>query len=218
MTYSFIAERRGSIPPPGLPGFDHINRFWDSMHSIYAAKILPGEYYVTTQNELISTVLGSCISACIRDKQSGIGGMNHFMLPEKTNVKNSTLSQTSDATRYGNYAMEKMINDILKAGARRENLQVKIFGGGKVLANMNTMDIGQKNIAFVRTYIIAEGLALLAEDVGDIFPRKVLYYPKSGKVKIKKLRSIHNETIAERESKYKTEIIQTPVQGDIELF
>ena len=217
MGSTFMTERRSGIPAPSLPGFDHVNRFWDSMHNIYAAKILPGEYYVTTKDELIGTVLGSCISACIRDKDSGIGGMNHFMLPAG-NEDNGKLSQSSDATRYGNYAMERMINDILKAGAKRENLQIKIFGGGKVLANMNTLDIGQKNIAFVRTYIITEGLKLLAEDVGDIFPRKVLYFPKTGKVKIKKLRAKHNNTIVERESNYKNEINQTPVQGDIELF
>ena len=72
------------IDPPSIAGFEHVNRYVDREHGVIAAKILPGEYYVTQEDELITTVLGSCISACIRDKESGMGGMNHFMLPETT--------------------------------------------------------------------------------------------------------------------------------------
>lgn len=105
--------------PPALPGFEHVNRYWDVRMSLPAAKILPGEFYVSRTGEMIVTVLGSCVSACIRDRQLGIGGMNHFMLPHKgahsTEVWGSAVSS---ASRYGNWAMEFLINEILKLGGR----------------------------------------------------------------------------------------------------
>ncbi len=187
------------------------------MHNCYSAKILPGEYYVTTQGEMISTVLGSCVSACILDPINKVGGMNHFMLPATKSTK-TPLGGNSDATRYGNHAMEQMINDILKAGGKRENLEVKLFGGGKVLAGMNKIDIGQKNIIFIRSYIAIEGLMVVKADLGDVFPRKVLYFTETGNVKMKKLKTMHNKTIAEREDSYKSKIDTQPVAGDVELF
>ena len=198
-----------------LRGFHDINRYWDKTHDIFAAKILPGEYYVTTNKEAIVTVLGSCVSACIRDKVFGIGGMNHFMLPLN---KGSEVSAMSNAGRYGNFAMEKMINDILKHGGVRENLEVKIFGGGRVLKNMQTLDIGNGNINFVREYIETEHLKLVGEDVGDVFPRKVIYFPLTGKVRVKKLRQMHNRTIIERENSYMSSFETKPAESDIELF
>lgn len=203
--------------PLALPGFEKINRYWDKVHRHYAAKILPGEYYVTTNSELIVTVLGSCISACVRDPIFGIGGMNHFMLPSQGASGGSwSAAGVSDSTRYGNFAMEHMINDILKNGGSKKNLEVKIFGGGRILAQMT--DIGSRNISFVRDYIRVEGLHLLAEDVGDIHPRKVMFHPTTGKVKVKKLRSLHNNTIVERESAYMGALEEKPVAGEIDLF
>lgn len=204
--------------PRALPEFEQINRYWDNKHGFYGAKILPGEYYVTKQEETIVTVLGSCISACIRDRVSGIGGMNHFMLPDAkgnldTEVKGTGLSA---AMRYGSYAMEHLINDILKHGGRRKNLEAKICGGGKILARMT--DVGNKNITFVKQYLDTEGIEVTSEDLGDIFPRKVQYTPKSGKLRIKKLRSLHNNTIIEREIGYQHEIEEQPVAGSVELF
>jgi len=114
--------------------------------------------------------------------------------------------------------MEQMINDILKNGGRRENLEIKVFGGGRVLKNMSTLDIGKKNIDFVMQYIKDESLKLTAEDLGDVYPRKVLFFPASGKVRVKKLRSMHNNTIIERENKYSQRIKKEPVTGDIDLF
>lgn len=209
-----------TIPPmqPELDGFQGINRYWDKTNDRYAAKILPGEYYVTTHDEVIVTVLGSCVSACIRDKIFGIGGMNHFMLPANKNDDISSEGYMGESTRYGNYAMEQMINDILKNGGNRKNLEVKLFGGGRVLKNMSTLDIGQKNIDFVLQYIRDESLQLLAQDLGDIYPRKVIYFPQSGRVRVKKLRTIHNNTVIERESRYLKEIAKAPVSGEIELF
>ena len=201
-----------------LRGFHEINRYWDKIHDIFAAKILPGEYYVTANNEAIVTVLGSCVSACIRDKVFGIGGMNHFMLPINKNMSDADVASMSNAGRYGNFAMEKMINDILKNGGARENLEGKIFGGGRVLQNMQTLDIGNGNINFVREYINTEQLKLVSEDVGDVFPRKVIYFPLTGKVKVKKLRQMHNKTIIERETNYMSSLDIKPAESDIELF
>jgi chemotaxis protein CheD len=203
---------------PELDGFQGINRYWDKTNDRYAAKILPGEYYVTTHDEIIVTVLGSCVSACIRDKVFGIGGMNHFMLPANKGEDITSSSYMGESTRYGNFAMEQMINDILKNGGNRKNLEVKLFGGGRVLKNMSTLDIGQKNIDFVLQYIRDESLQLTAQDLGDIYPRKVIYFPQSGRVRVKKLRTIHNNTVIERESRYLKEIAKTPVSGEIELF
>lgn len=203
--------------PPTLPGFKHINRYWDKTQDVIAAKILPGEFYVTTQNEIIVTVLGSCVSACIRDPVFGIGGMNHFMLPIQGGDGGSWDKQGLGlATRYGNYAMEHLINEILKNGGLRTNLEVKIFGGGKILAQMT--DIGDKNIRFVLDYIKTEGLRLLSQDLGDIYPRKVQYNPKNGKVRLKKLRSLHNDTITAREREYMQTISKGDQQGEVDLF
>lgn len=204
-------------PAKVLRGFSEINRYWDRQRNMYAAKILPGQYYVTVEEELIATVLGSCVSACIRDPAMGIGGMNHFMLPTGEH-SGKLMERNSDAARYGNFAMEKLINDILKYGGVRENLEVKVFGGGKVIEHMTESDIGGKNIRFVREFLATEGFQIVAEDLGDIYPRKVLYEPKTGKVHIKKLRTMHNDTIAKREASYKKELENKPVAGDIELF
>jgi chemotaxis protein CheD len=201
-----------------LRGFHDINRYWDKTHDTFAAKILPGEYYVTANNEAIVTVLGSCVSACIRDKVFGIGGMNHFMLPINKDASHAEVAAMSNAGRYGNFAMEKMINDILKNGGTRENLEVKIFGGGRVLKNMQSLDIGNGNINFVREYIETENLKLVGEDVGDVFPRKVIYYPLTGKVKVKKLRQMHNRTIIDRENSYMSSLDVKPAESDVELF
>jgi chemotaxis protein CheD len=215
-----MTEPSLTLPPmqPELPGFKHINRYWDKTHDSYAAKILPGEYYVTIHNELIVTVLGSCVSACVRDKIFGIGGMNHFMLPANKGEDISSFNAIGESTRYGNFAMEQMINDILKNGGRRKNLEIKVFGGGRVLKNMTTLDIGQKNIDFIMQYIKDESLSLTAEDLGDVYPRKVLFFPTTGKVRVKKLRSIHNNTIIERENSYSKTIAEAPTSGEIELF
>ena len=197
-----------------LKGFEHINRYWDQSHESVAAKILPGQYYVTISDELITTVLGSCVSACIRDRKLGIGGMNHFMLPSKSG--DVDFGKAGEAERYGNYAMEHMINDILKNGGRRENLEVKLFGGGKVLATET--DVGFKNIEFIRKYVLTENLSVVSEDLGDVYPRKVIFFPASGKAMVKKLMTVHNRTLYDRERKYMDDLTKGPVKGDIELF
>ncbi len=139
-----------SEPLPALPRFEHVMRYWDKDHGCYAARVLPGEYYVTRHPEGICTVLGSCVSACIRDERLNIGGMNHFMLPlDGSNGGSSWSAAASAATRYGNVAMERLINEILKLGGRREDLEIKLVGGGRVLSEMAN-DVGARNIEFVR--------------------------------------------------------------------
>lgn len=216
MIGGFTTARPEARQPKALPGFSHINRYWDKVHDVYAAKILPGEYYVSLEGEMIVTVLGSCVSACIRDSVFGIGGMNHFMLPIGAEGGASNSTWNNAATRYGNFAMEALINDVLKHGGRRENLELKIFGGGMVMEHMT--NIGKQNIAFVHEFIKTEGLKLLAEDLGGIYPRKVHYFPQSGKVRMKKLRSMHNRTIIEREADYMDSLETKPIEGEIDLF
>lgn len=204
--------------PLALPGFEHVKRAWHTAHECYAARILPGEYYVTKNDESVYTTLGSCISACIRDRVLGIGGMNHFMLPSTDLAEADAwkAASLSASTRYGNYAMEHLINEIMRNGGKRQNLEVKVFGGGRILANMT--DVGQRNIAFVRDYLKTEGLQVVSEDVGEIFPRMVVYFPASGRVRVKRLRSLHNNTIASQEKSYIESIREKPVSGDVELF
>lgn len=210
---------RGRHTLPGsLPGFEAINRYWDTAHEMPAAKILPGEYYVTQSRELVTTVLGSCVSACIRDKVFGVGGMNHFMLPIATDGKgwNGSADVVSTATRYGNFAMEHMINDILTHGGHKKHLEAKIFGGGRMMEALS--DIGARNIEFVRDYLEMERIPLLSESVGDIHPRKVIYIPATGKVLVKRLKHLHNDTIVKREKDYEKELAGQPVAGSVELF
>ncbi len=217
---SMAADRAAmqAAPPRTLAHFEHISRYWDRENGQFAAKLLPGEYYVTTANELITTVLGSCVSACVRDKRLGIGGMNHFMLPLDASLGTSAWgAAVSAATRYGNVAMERLVNDILKLGGRRENLEIKLVGGGKVLGGMAT-DIGARNIEFVRQYVESEGLQVLAEDLGDIYPRKVLYAPESNKLRVKRLAATRNDELFERDKHYLKSIDSEAKGSDVELF
>ncbi len=204
-------------PLPALPGFEHVRRNWNARLSAYAARILPGEYYVTRGGEAVSTTLGSCVAACIRDRVRGIGGMNHFMLPASAgDPDDCRAAGLGAATRYGNHAMEHLINEIMRNGGRRENLEVKIFGGGRIMEQLT--DVGARNIAFVRDYLSAEGFSAAAEDVGDVYPRMVVYFPASGVAKVKRLRSLHHNLIAGQEASYAGSIAAGPVGGDVELF
>jgi chemotaxis protein CheD len=205
-------------PLPALPQFAHISRYWDSEHECFAARLMPGEYYVTRHEEVIATVLGSCVSACIRDARLGYGGMNHFMLPLDGSMGQSVWgSASSTATRYGNVAMERLINDILKMGGRRENLEIKLVGGGRMLADVTT-DIGARNIEFVRRYVAEEGFKVLGEDLGDVYPRRVLYFPQTGRIRVRRLSAARDEHLVARERQYLQQLDTKPVDGDVEIF
>lgn len=201
-----------------IEGFDDISRYWDEEQQVVVAKLLPGEYYVTTADEMITTVLGSCVSACIRDVETGVGGMNHFMLPETSSDRLASRDEAvvGNATRYGNYAMEHLINTILQNGGKRKNLEVKLFGGGKIIATLS--DVGKRNIDFVLDYCDTEALNLVSQDLGDVYPRKVNFFPKTGKVRMKKIKDIHDDSVVMRERQYQSQIKDAPVEGSIELF
>ena len=203
--------------PPALPQFGHIRRIWDADLGIPVAKLLPGDYYVTQHNEAIFTVLGSCVSACVRERKLGIGGMNHFMLPLDRSGGTSAWAENlvSSATRYGNVAMERLINDIMMLGGQRANLEFKVIGGGKVLDM--ALDVGARNAQFVREYLKTEGFLITAEDLGDSFARKVFYSPATGKVRVKRLTSTVNRAVFERERALAPTTAQVEY-GTVELF
>jgi chemotaxis protein CheD len=190
--------------------------YYDRTFDIEAAKISPGEYYFTDKDMMIVTVLGSCVSACIRDTVSGIGGMNHFMLPD--GAKSDKDNPASESMRYGTYAMEVLINQLMRNGARRENLEAKIFGGGNVLRSFTTNMVGDRNAEFVKRYLKAEGIRVVSEDLLDIYPRKVYYFPKTGKVMVKKLKQLNNYTLVKREEAYSSKLKTNDVAGEVDLF
>jgi len=189
------------------------NHYFDRNYEIDAAKILPGEYYVTARSMLLVTVLGSCVSACMRDPVAGIGGMNHFMLPEGDNH-----NPLSSSARYGGYAMEVLINQLIKMGATRNRLEAKVFGGGSVLRGFTTQNVGQRNSEFVLDYLETERIRVVASDLRDIYPRKVYYFTGTGRVLVKKLKQVHNDTILKRETEYGSRLQTSDMVGDIELF
>ncbi|HBV20620.1 MAG TPA: chemoreceptor glutamine deamidase CheD [Nitrosomonas sp.] len=193
------------------------NLYFDKYFNSQAVKLLPGEYYVTKKDMLLVTVLGSCVAACIRDRLSGFGGMNHFMLPE-TGSGRSDLYLNSSA-RYGTFAMEILINQLLKLGVRRANLEAKVFGGGNVIGGLTMANVGQRNADFVLSFLETENIPVIAQDLVDIYPRKVYFFPKANKVLVKKLISVRNNTISEREKDYRKQLNKsTNKAGEVELF
>lgn len=189
------------------------NRYFDRKFDAEAVKVLPGEYFVTATNMLMVTVLGSCVSACIRDREKGIGGMNHFMLADSGDT-----SAVSSSARYGTYAMEILINHLLKLGARKSSLEAKVFGGGRVMATLTSSQVGERNARFVMEFLATEGITVAARDLLDVYPRKVYFFPHNGKVLVKKLVRLHNDTLIRREKEYAARLTEAPVAGDIELF
>ena len=189
------------------------NRYFDPTFGAEAVKVLPGEYFVTTTDVLLVTVLGSCVSACVRDKEKGIGGMNHFMLADSAEQ-----SPYSASARYGTYAMEILINHLLKLGARRGNLDAKVFGGGSVMASLSSSNVGERNCSFVLDFLRTEGIPVSAQDLLDVHPRKVYFFPATGRVLVKKLTRLHNDTLIRRETEYAARLTETPASGEIELF
>ena len=190
------------------------NLYYDRVHNVEAVKLLPGEYYVTNKDMLIVTVLGSCVAACIRDPLMGVAGMNHFMLPEGPGSQ----GVASASARYGGFAMELLINQLLKLGARRSALEAKVFGGGNVLRALSAGNVAERNAAFVLDYLKTENIPIVAQDLLGTHPRKVYQFVKTGKVRVKKLTETRNDTIFERERTYRSQLVDTETAGDVELF
>lgn len=189
--------------------------YYDRHFERHAVKILPGEYFVTNGDKMIVTVLGSCVAVCLRDKAIGIGGMNHFLLPNDGNNETGLLTESA---RYGVYAMELLINHLLKMGASRNRMEAKVFGGGNVLRGLKLNNVGQRNATFVLEYLHNESIPVVAKDLLDEFPRKVYFFPDTGNVLVKKIKTLHNTTIMDRESEYRMRVKFTPKSGDVELF
>lgn len=184
--------------------------YFDHHFQFNAVKVLPGEYFVAHENLVIMTVLGSCIAACLWDSRARVGGMNHFMLPD---------GDTGDGSgRYGSYAMELLINEMLKLGARRETMQAKIFGGAQVMHNFTTMNVGERNTDFVVNYLQTERIPIVSEDVLDIYPRKVVYFPATGKAMVKRLAHTHPDTLAEEVRGNAATMARSTAGGSVDLF
>lgn len=189
-------------------------RFFDTATSSWMVKVFPGEYYVTKNpNEVLVTVLGSCVSACIRDPGAGIGGMNHFMLPHS---KAGNWAGDMQSTRFGNFAMEKLINELLKAGCSRNALEIKVFGGGNVTDTQNA--IGTDNSDFILRYLEAEGLRCVAQDLRGQLPRRIHYTPTTGKVIRRLLGTSESSAVAREEKDYVSRLSQRSTGGEIQLF
>ena len=185
-------------------------RYYDNTLQIDAIKLLPADYVATDEPVALVTLLGSCVAACLYDPLMGVGGMNHFMLPgdDGDNV----------CARYGVHAMELLINDLLKRGARRSGLLAKVFGGGNVLSGFHTDPIGTRNARFVLKYLADERIPVMAQDLGDIHPRKVCFFAQTGRTLVKRLPATRESEIARVERDYYGSINRAPVSGGVELF
>lgn len=192
-----------------------MNQYYDRYFDRQATKILPGEYYATSEPEVIVTVLGSCVSACVRDRVNGIGGMNHFLLPLDGSAEPDKPTQSA---RYGSYAMELLINHVIKLGGHRERLEAKVFGGAAVLRGMLLNDVGKRNAEFVEQYLRNEHIPIVAADLLQDFPRKVYFFPETGQVWVKRIKRIKNDTIFERERAYRQRVKEDVDAGSVELF
>ncbi|MGK2898534.1 MAG: chemoreceptor glutamine deamidase CheD [Burkholderiaceae bacterium] len=183
--------------------------FYDAFFENDAVKILPGEYFVHQEDLLIMTTLGSCIAACLWDREAKIGGMNHFMLPEGD----------AGSGRYGSYAMELLINEMMKHGATRSTMEAKVFGGGQVIDGMHTMNIGERNTGFVMEYLKTERIPVVSKDVLGPYPRKVCFLPASGKAMVKRLASANTTALAAQDlAAAKRAVPQSTGGGSVDLF
>lgn len=192
------------------------HHYFDREFGISAVKLLPGEYFVTSQDMVLTTVLGSCVSACVRDSTAGVGGMNHFMLPEDADPSSRSAAA---AMRYGAYAMEMLLNELFKAGARRERLEAKVFGGGAVLANMTMLNIGERNADFVLRYLEMEQVRISAQDLRGKLPRRINYFPVTGRVTMRKLKQQGDAVLVEHEEQDLAKALSRQQGRDkVELF
>lgn len=190
------------------------HRYRDPRFDAVAVKVFPGEHYVTSDaDEMLVTILGSCVSACIRDPVAAVGGMNHFMLPDSGG---GTWDDVSSSMRYGNVAMERLVNDILIRGGLRARLEIKVFGGGNVLRGSS--NIGHRNATFVEDYLAAERLRIAAAHLRGDLPRRIHFFPLTGRVMLLELRSTDQRSVVELEQTYKSKLQSEPVAGSAELF
>jgi chemotaxis protein CheD len=200
-----LEQLRAAPRSPGEASFF----FWDSNFKNDAVKVLPGEFFVSDEDMLIVTTLGSCIAACLWDRERRIGGMNHFMLPEGSD----------GSGRYGSYAMELLINQLLKRGASRSTLEAKVFGGSAVIASMTSMNVGERNTQFVLDYLRTERIPVVSKDVLDTCARKVCLLPASGKALVKRLAPTNPAAlVAQERAAAERAAPQASGGGSVDLF
>jgi chemotaxis protein CheD len=182
-------------------------RFLNPRDGHWHVQLMQGDSYVTGEpDEILTTILGSCIAACIRDTVTGLGGMNHFLLPEGS-------GSDRDARRFGVNAMEILINGILSRGGMRSRLEAKLFGGANVLAGLS--DVGSRNAEFARHFLLDEGIPVVGGSVGGNDPRRIQYWPASGRARQLAVR-VDNRALIEREV---SQARQAKVgEDDVELF
>ena len=188
--------------------------FYDAHFRNDAVKVLPGEFFVADEDLLVMTTLGSCIAACLWDREKRVGGMNHFLLPDS-----GVGGRDGDSGRYGSFAMDLLIGELVKRGATRSTMEAKVFGGGAVISGMNTINVGERNTAFVLDYLRTERITVVSKDVMDIYPRKVCFLPASGKAMVKRLASANTEALAAQERAAATRAAPvTSTGGTVDLF
>jgi chemotaxis protein CheD len=205
---SRLAKLKAAPRKPGEASFF----FYDAHFKNDAVKILPGEYFVHDEDLLVMTTLGSCIAACLWDRNARVGGMNHFMLPDGGNG-------TLDSGRYGSYAMELLINELMKRGATRSTLEAKVFGGGQVISGMSTMNVGERNTTFVMDYLRTERIPVVSKDVLEIYPRKVCFLPHSGKAMVKRLSPANPEALVAQDRAAAQKVVPPASgAGSVDLF
>ncbi len=205
VTGSRLEKLKSQTRKPGEASFF----FYDAHFKNDAVKILPGEYFVHDEDMLIMTTLGSCIAACLYDRNAKVGGMNHFMLPDGA----------GDSGRYGSYAMELLINEMMKRGASRMTMEAKVFGGGQVVSGMTTMNVGERNTNFVMDYLKTERIPIVSKDVLDVYPRKVCFLPGSGKAMVKRLAPTNTEALlAQDRAAAQKAVPASTGGGSVDLF
>lgn len=185
--------------------------YYDNSIDRWVAKILPGEYLASSREMVIATVLGSCVAACLYDRASGVFGMNHFMLPRGD-------GEASKSMRYGAYAMEVLLNEMFKLGARRERLEAKVTGGAAVLPDMKSLNVGERNAAFVVDYLNTEGVRIVAADLQGNYARKIYLYGATGRIRVRQLRTLSNDTVCRRDAEYMARLQEVRVAGEVSLF
>ncbi|MEM7098667.1 MAG: chemoreceptor glutamine deamidase CheD [Pseudomonadota bacterium] len=194
-------------------GFDHIHRFWDGSFNKTMAKVQPGECYVSWGQDLITTVLGSCVSVCVRSLNHSVGGMNHIMLPEVGGSE----SVIAEPYRYGAYAMEHLLNSLFRCGLTRKELEIKVVGGGAVMSS--SVNVGARNISFVKQYLEQESFNVTATDVGGNNARRVVYDVVDGRMLVKHLPIEETADLTANESQHADRLSkEQSATGEVELF
>jgi chemotaxis protein CheD len=186
--------------------------FWDAHFKLESVKVLPGEFFVDSRDLLITTTLGSCIAACLWDRERHIGGLNHFMLPDGPSSGGG-----ANSGRYGAFAMDQLIGEMIKRGANRGTIEAKVFGGGSIIDGMNSIQVGERNTQFVLDYLRTERIPVVSKDVLDVYPRKVAFLPHSGKALVKRLQPASASAVLAQEQAARQKVA-APAGGSVDLF